>query len=641
MIALKNPFRGARIPSALRARFEEERLATNINRMRGFAIYIIVLQVLLNIINIIVPQIGVTGNVPGMPISLDWYIGLSLLTLALGIVYFILLTLTRAGKISSRAVKIFLVQSLLYCYSVIQLTFLTLNMLSNQGFGGFVIFILMFSMIPILPRRQSIATIAIAFAYLLVFTLATQGLSGEAVSPYTGETYVWTVTTFSEFLYTDWRANLVIISVVSAFVSAVVYELYVANFLKSTELVEHNNLLEHRVAERTAALVEKTEAAEEASRAKSRFLVSISHEVRTPLNAIMGMTHVARKNSDSAKTLRALDQIEHSSTLLLELLNDVLDMGGIETGQLRITRKRFSLAKVLQEVVSSSSACCAQKAITLRSTVEEVADYTVMGDRLRLAQVLLNLLDNAMKYSPEDSTVDLKIAAVEGDLGTVHVSFTIADEGIGMDAETLSHLFTPFEQGSTEGMKHAGLGLGLTVSQALVELMGGHIEVSSELGRGSTFSFVLDFDLAESAGENAVPLPDLTNRHILSVEDIAINRDILRELIEETNAIVDEAFDGAEAVERFTASPVGYYDLIFMDLLMPHLNGYEATYAIRALGRADAAEVPIVALSANAYPDDVEKSLAAGMNAHISKPVDFAILMKTLDQYLGGQTPLV
>jgi CheY-like chemotaxis protein len=210
----------------------------------------------------------------------------------------------------------------------------------------------------------------------------------------------------------------------------------------------------------------------------------------------------------------------------------------------------------------------------------------------------------------------------------------VVDHGIGMDANTLSGLFKPFEQGVSDGMRHAGLGLGLTVSQALVEMMGGHIEVKSELGSGSTFSFSLIFELAEPEVPIEVTIPDLTGKRILSVEDIAINRDILRELIEETHATVEEASDGLEAVRKFTEAPEGYYDLVFMDLLMPKMDGLEATKAIRALARPDAAYTPIVALSANAYPEDVEKSLAVGMNAHLAKPLDFSELMRTLNAYL-------
>jgi signal transduction histidine kinase/CheY-like chemotaxis protein len=483
--------------------------------------------------------------------------------------------------------------------------------------------------------RQSIPTITVAFVYLIFLAVFTQGISGTAVSPYTGETYAWTVTTFSEFLYTDWRANLMIISVVSVFVSVVVYNLYVANFLKGEELEAQNTLLEQRVAERTLELAEKTEVAEGANRSKSRFMVAISHELRTPLNAILGMTHIAQNSDDPEKVERSLAQIESSSTLLLDLLSDVLDMSSIETGALRIDHKRFALKKVLAEVVASSEFIASQKAITLATNLDQVLEYTVFGDRLRLAQVLLNLLDNAIKFSAEDGEVELSVKVVEADEHNLEVFFAVTDRGIGMDEVRQSRLFKAFEQGTSDGMKHSGLGLGLSVSQSLVKMMGGTIAVLSEVDKGSTFSFSLNFDLADSTREGAIVIPRLTGKHILSVEDIAINRDILRELVEETDVIVEEAFDGREAVEKFAASPPGYYELIFMDLLMPHLDGFQATAQIRALARDDAPTVPIVALSANAYPEDIEKSLAAGMNSHIAKPLAFETLMVTLREYLG------
>jgi CheY-like chemotaxis protein len=200
-----------------------------------------------------------------------------------------------------------------------------------------------------------------------------------------------------------------------------------------------------------------------------------------------------------------------------------------------------------------------------------------------------------------------------------------------MTDEQTGKLFTPFEQGSINSMKHGGTGLGLAIAQSLVRMMGGIISVKSAPGKGSVFSFRLNFEKIPALGETGEPAaPDLSGRHILSVEDIEINRIVLNELLAETRAAVDEAVDGVQAVEKFKASPEGYYDFIFMDLLMPNMNGCDAARSIRSLDREDATTVPIVALSANAYQEDVRQALAAGMNGHLAKPVDFEQLMKVL-----------
>jgi CheY-like chemotaxis protein len=245
---------------------------------------------------------------------------------------------------------------------------------------------------------------------------------------------------------------------------------------------------------------------------------------------------------------------------------------------------------------------------------------------------LLNLLDNAVKFTPEDGAVDLSARCAAAAPGRLEAVFTVTDNGIGIGAEQQQRLFVPFEQGSVNSMKHGGTGLGLAISQNLAEMMGGRISVRSEPGRGSVFSFCLSLEEAAPDEEGGPLIPDLSGRRILSVEDIEINRVVLAELLADTGAVIDEAEDGAAAVEKFRASPVGYYCFVFMDLLMPNMDGYEAASAIRALERPDAARVPIVALSANAAQEDVERALQSGMDAHLAKPVDFAAMMRILTE---------
>lgn len=597
-------------------RFEDERLETNITRMRGFAVYIVVLQVVLQVTNVISPQ----GEGEGMRIPLMYYIVLSLVTLLMGIVYWVLLALAKQHRIKNRGSRVFLVHSILYIYFFIQMTFCTFNILSHQGVNGQLILVLLFGMVPILRPIQSTLTILCSYIYTTIFMLSTQHIvDADGFS-------AW-----AKFFQTDMRAYFVIINGLTILISIFIYRLYVSNFLKSVELEETNAHLEETVRERTKELEEKTKAAQAASAAKSRFLTSMSHEIRTPLNAIIGMTRIAKNAETKAKTTASLEQISASSDHLLGILNDILDMSNIESGQLRIENDRFVLNSALENIADIIRERCDAKGLAFSCNVDSFSKLAVLGDKLRLKQVLINLLGNAVKFTREDGSVDFTVVPESETETGAEVSFTVRDTGIGMTDEQMGKLFTPFEQGSINSMKHGGTGLGLAIAQSLVQMMGGKISVESAPGKGSVFSFRLNFEKVSALRETSEPVvPDLAGKHILSVEDIEINRIVLAELLAETKAVVDEAVDGVQAVEKFKASREGYYDFIFMDLLMPNMNGCDAARSIRSLERDDAATVPIIALSANAYQEDVKQALAAGMNAHLAKPVDFAGLMKVL-----------
>ncbi|MDR2798809.1 MAG: response regulator, partial [Treponema sp.] len=393
--------------------------------------------------------------------------------------------------------------------------------------------------------------------------------------------------------------------------------------------------LEATIQQRTAELEIQTKAAQVASKAKGDFLARISHEIRTPLNAIMGMTAIARKSAQSEKTIASLDQICTASTHLLAILNDVLDMSKIESGKFVLVHEPFILYTALREVVHIIEPRCREKQIQFIAPMTEVSHIAVLGDKLRLKQVLINLMGNGIKFTPEGGKlVFLAVEKPGNSPGEITFTCSIMDSGIGMTEEQMDHIFRPFEQAdSSIAPRFGGTGLGLSISQSLIRQMGGEITVQSRISEGSTFSFTITFKKTDYTPEELHPegdeLPDFRGKRILLVEDVEINRIILRELLEETHVEIDEAEDGQIAVNRFIASP-GHYDLIFMDVQMPNLDGYEATQQIRSIDRRDAKEIPIIAMTANAYREDMERALAVGMNGHVAKPVDINGVIRLL-----------
>ncbi|GBU26959.1 hypothetical protein R84B8_00475 [Treponema sp. R8-4-B8] len=394
-----------------------------------------------------------------------------------------------------------------------------------------------------------------------------------------------------------------------------------------------------------ARLAELRKEAEAASMAKSAFLANMSHEIRTPLNAVIGMALIAQKNAETQKTLSAIKEIETASVHLLGLLNNVLDMSKIESGKFELVNELFSLRNAMDEVVKLITLRCAEKNIRLETNFENIKNYRVIGDKLRLNQILINLLGNAVKFTPKDSAVIFSLNVPEENAETVKVRFTISDNGIGMSEEQIGKLFKSFSQADSAIFnQYGGTGLGLSISQSLAEMMGGHITVKSKLGEGSTFEFTLCFPIAEEKEEKSVIeiMPNLRGKRILIVEDVEINRFILTELLADTNAEIDEAQDGKAAVALYCGKPQNYYDLIFMDIQMPIMDGYESTRQIRAIeaemiknevaqnGKNPYKQTRIVAMTANAYKEDIEKALASGMDGHLSKPIDINAVMHTL-----------
>ena len=381
------------------------------------------------------------------------------------------------------------------------------------------------------------------------------------------------------------------------------------------------------IIEKNRILIELNEEAISASKAKSTFLANMSHEIRTPLNAIIGMAHVAKKSVDNReKASASLEQILSASNHLLDLLNNVLDMSKIESGKFMLASESFSIKTALNEVVSVFKQRCEEKDLTLIADISEFPS-NVIGDSLRLKQVIINLMGNSYKFTDSGGSIRL-IAKGTNDGNKTRLDISVCDTGIGMSQEQISRLFTAFEQSDPSiALRYGGTGIGLALSQHLIGMMGSVITVKSQIGEGSVFSFSIELPVHEQQAPLdeeicTSDIIDLNNKRILIVDDIEINRIILSEFLTNTNAIIEEASDGAQAVKMFQEAPKHYYDLILMDVQMPNMDGYEATRQIRAFSSDDEPSLPIVAMTANAYQEDVEKALVAGMTSHLSKPVD-------------------
>jgi signal transduction histidine kinase/ActR/RegA family two-component response regulator len=388
--------------------------------------------------------------------------------------------------------------------------------------------------------------------------------------------------------------------------------------------------------------------ANKANASKGEFLARMSHEIRTPMNAIIGMNNIVKKRLgektvDVEDTQSYVNQIDTSSQHLLGLLNDILDISKIDSGKIELAEETVDLSKLSDTVVSIIQPRCDEKKISFHATFDVPLPASFLTDSLRLRQVLINLLGNAVKFTPEHGKIELSIAQKEKEDDKALVEFSVRDSGIGMSESTLAVLFQPFEQGNRQiSRRYGGTGLGLAISRRIVQLLGGDISVESKEGEGSFFSFAIRMPLVVPEVEPELPaiadINDISNlftgKRALLVDDVMVNRLIAADLLSSTGMDIDEADDGTVAVKMFEESAENTYDIIYMDVQMPTMDGYEATSTIRAMDRPDAKTVPIVALTANAFKDDVEKALKHGMNTHLAKPIEMDKLLETSIKYL-------
>ncbi len=396
-------------------------------------------------------------------------------------------------------------------------------------------------------------------------------------------------------------------------------------------------------AAREAAEQARREA-EQANSAKQDFLSSMSHDIRTPMNAIIGMTSLALDNADNPEQVRDyLGKIALSGKHLLGLINDVLDISKIESGKMTLNVEPMPLRETIDSIVNIMQPQVAAKNQQFKVIAREILSENVYCDGVRLNQVLINLLGNAVKFSPEKGSVQMTVyqEALPEDASRVRTHFLVSDTGIGMSKEYQKVIFESFSrEDNTRVRKTEGSGLGMAITKCIVDAMGGTISVRSEQGRGSEFHVVLNLEraaapaAAESAeGAGKAGGVDLKGRRVLLAEDNELNWEVARELLSVLELELDWAENGEICVEKFRSSPAGYYDAILMDVRMPVMDGYEATGAIRGLDRADA-DIPIIAMTADAFSEDIQKCLACGMNDHLAKPIDIQAVTCKLKKHL-------
>jgi signal transduction histidine kinase len=390
--------------------------------------------------------------------------------------------------------------------------------------------------------------------------------------------------------------------------------------------------------------------AEAASTSKSNFLANMSHEMRTPMNAIIGMTNLAKSSTEIERKDYCLGKIENASNHLLGVINDVLDMSKIEASKFELSCQEFNLEKMLQRVTNVITSRLEEKHQTFTVNLDQKIPVNVIGDEQRLAQVITNLLSNAVKFTPDDGAIQCRIIRKDGETPdeneTIAIQVEVIDTGIGISEEQQGRLFSSFQQAdSSISRRFGGTGLGLSISKRIVEMMNGTIWVQSQVGSGSTFAFTAELKKGAKGQTDETPGSDIQKTslgepggfkgyNVLLAEDVEINREIVLALLEPTELAIDCAENGAMALQMFKDNPEKY-NMLFMDVHMPEMDGYEATRRIRALDVPQAKTVPIVAMTANVFRQDIERCLASGMNDHIGKPLDFNEVLEKLRKYLG------
>jgi len=430
------------------------------------------------------------------------------------------------------------------------------------------------------------------------------------------------------------RNLLSMIAILASFILLLLFLL----FLKKLE----EKRLGILVKQRTNELEELNEMYISASKAKSDFLSNMSHEIRTPLNAIVGMLSIGKNANETERKDYCFNKIEDASKQLLGVVNDVLDVAKIEAGKFELSLITFNFADMLTKIAEVMQHRADEKRQEYNVKIDEKIPKRLIGDDQRFTKVLTNLIGNAMKFTPEEGSISIKAKLVKEDENSCTIEVSVTDTGIGLSPEQQARVFDSFVQAEQSTTRNfGGTGLGLTISKNIIEMMKGRIWVESQLGKGAKFSFSVE--LAKTDEKDMTYVPELSCQEnmkfdfegfcVLLVEDMEVNREIFLSVLEHTKLKIDCAENGVQAVEMFKASPEKY-DLILMDIQMPVMSGYEATRIIRKLGTQRAKEIPIIAMTANVFREDVEKYLACGMNCHIGKPIDIENVMHKLQKHL-------
>ena len=424
----------------------------------------------------------------------------------------------------------------------------------------------------------------------------------------------------------------------------IIYYPWTGNHICASIMTDETELVEadHRIYTANSQLQAAKDAveaarkkAEQANAAKTSFLSHVSHDMRTPLNGIIGYTELAMQAGNEEKMREYLAKIQSSGKLLLELINNTLDISRIESGAITLNPQTASGREVLQGIITAVQGSMEQRHIDFVVDDSLALMTDIQVDVLRLREIFINLLSNALKFTPEGGRIDFKVETLQLDENQIHNKFIVQDNGCGISGEFLPRIFEPFAQEQKkETANIVGTGLGLAIVKQLVELMGGSISVESQLGQGTAFTVLLDFnivvDYEPAEAVEAVSLDILQGKKVLLCEDNPINTEIAVLILEKQGIQVVAAENGREGTQFFMDSDIGEFAAVLMDEQMPVMDGFQAASAIRHLTRPDAGGIPIVALTGNAYEEDVQRSLEAGMDAHLLKPFDPEQLCETL-----------
>lgn len=397
--------------------------------------------------------------------------------------------------------------------------------------------------------------------------------------------------------------------------------------------------------QREAGLKDALYLAEKSNKAKTEFLSNMSHDIRTPLNAVIGMTTIAKAYVGNKKKVEeCLDKIIVSSKYLLALINDILDMSKIESGKMTLNCTVFSILEVVEDIKMVTSSQMEEKRQQFKVHIDENIEENYAGDVVRTKQILMNIIGNAVKFTPKEGVVYFSVTLIKRETETDYLQFEVQDTGVGMSEKFVKYVFEPFAremEGSTR--KPEGTGLGLPIARKLVRLLNGHISVYSKLGKGSTFTIELPFERVKAGKKNNLQpgkkkikfVSEFSGEiRILVAEDNEINLEIITTLLEMNGFIIDSAQNGKEAFDKFRTSKDNYYSLIFMDIKMPVMDGLEATKRIRNLNKEDAKKIPIVAMTANAFTEDIFAAEKAGMDGYLVKPLEIQLVLEKIEEVL-------